>query len=51
MSFSADGTTNNGTLGSFLESITLFPIIRSYKTSTTVHNSSPIEIPLFKNIE
>lgn len=51
LSFSANPNTNKGTLGSMLESITMYVAIRNYKTSNVVHNAIPIEIPLYKNIE
>ena len=43
--------TDIGTLGSKLESITIYLAIRTYDGSAGVHNAVPIEIPLYKNIK
>lgn len=51
LTFSANPNTNKGTLGSMLESITMYVAIRNFRTSGVVHNAVPIEIPLYKNIE
>lgn len=43
--------TDIGTLGSKLESITIFASVRTYDGSAGIHNLVPIEIPLYKNIK
>lgn len=42
--------TNIGTMGSQLESITIYMAVRNFSGSGGVHNMIPVEIPLYKNI-
>lgn len=42
--------TNIGTFGSKLESITIFCAVKIFDGSNGIHNLTPIEIPLYKNI-
>ena len=42
--------TNIGSLGSKLESITIYLAVRTYDESLGLHNLIPVEIPLYKSI-
>lgn len=50
LSFNHTTTGDIATAGGMLESITLFCAIRNYPSSGAVHNSSVVEIPMYKTI-